>query len=219
MKRLVIVGLVVACLSGCDDSRHIEVRKEWPAPASAPVTDSSTPAVDASAPEADGSPVLTGRDAAIALSDYINRLNLALRTNFVMQKVYLAKVKQAYQFRDLDKLTEAAEAMKESAQKAQGEVYQITSDANLSDDDAEFFNSITEAVQDVMAVRVELAVDVAAQAHTGMEMLNSGELQHLIKETKDADAKLKAAAKKAYSHFGTKPADVDWNSLTLKASK
>ncbi|WP_140411289.1 hypothetical protein [Chromobacterium violaceum] len=182
--------------------------------ASAPVASSTPPIVTASA--ASEEKMVSGREAGKALSKYMQDLSSSLAAQQFIQQSLLSKVQQAYEFRDLDKYVAAAEDLKASALKGQEDVQRTQFPGDLADEDIEYVNAIGEAAGAVMAVRVDMAVDVAAEAHTGMGMLNRQEIEKLKRDKREADKALTQAVRKAYQHFGYSRKEVDWETYTLK---
>ncbi|PRP68721.1 hypothetical protein BUE93_20880 [Chromobacterium amazonense] len=184
--------------------------------ASAPVEPSATSSGGVAASASSEEKMVSGREAGKALSKYMQDLSSSLAAQQFIQQSLLSKVQQAYEFRDLDKYVAAAEELKESALKGQEDVQRTQFPGDLADEDIEYINAIGEAAGAVMAVRVDMAVDVSAEAHTGMGMLNRQEIEKLKRDKREADKALTQAVRKAYQHFGYSRKEVNWDTYTLK---
>lgn len=198
----------IIAVSITPDSSKTEAPAKKNAEASAPAQH------DASSSQA-AEPELKGREAGAVLSKYVARVQSAISLQDGVRQIQMSQIKQAIQFGDLDKYKQAAQDMKETTIKAREDINAIDP-PDVGDADATFVGRVYESFQDIMDVQVDLAVDIAAQADTGMDMLTHAEVADLKARKAKADAKLKASIRAAYEHFGYKQSEINMKTLRIK---
>jgi hypothetical protein len=155
-------------------------------------------------------------DAGRAFSDYAVGVQAKLLAMGMLGEVYLARVKQDVSFSDLDKVRSDSEAMKEALMSEDAELTSTPRPLNLSDEDAGFFDKLSDAAAALAGDDVEAAVDVAVNANFGMNA--SGDLDRLKGQMQKERKELEAAALTGYLHFGFRAVDVDTKTLSLKST-
>lgn len=203
---VIIVAGVLAALYGAASNSP---------PQSAPVTapasaQASAAPAPAPAPE---EPPMTKAEAAQALSTYMRQVHAQFFANSVLQQVIHGRIRQALEFRDLAKFQKGAEDLKESVMAMQNRVMMLPYPNNLEDQDQAAFDQVAERVSDVTGGMVEIAVDVAAAAHTGLDFTKEAEKD--ARELEKASAAMRKATLAAYKQFGIAASKIDKKDLTI----
>ena len=84
---------------------------------------------------------------------------------------------------------------------------------NLEDQDQAAFDQVAERGSDVTGGMVEIAVDVAAGAHTGLDFTKEAEKD--ARELEKARAAMHKAVMAAYKQFGIAASKIDKKDLTI----
>ncbi|WP_420106542.1 hypothetical protein [Herbaspirillum huttiense] len=201
---VIIVAGVLAALYGAASNSP---------PQSAPVTQPAAAPGPLAAPPAPEEPPMTKAEAAQALSTYMRQVHAQFFANSVLQQVIHGRIRQALQFRDLGKFQKGAEDLKESAMAMQNRLMMLPYPNNLEDQDQAAFDQVAERVSDVTGGMVEIAVDVAAAAHTGMDFTQDAEKD--ARELEKASAAMRKATLAAYKQFGIAANKIDKKNLTI----
>ena len=165
--------------------------------------------------EEDAKP-LSNKEAAEALSKYIGDAQSKILAMSVVNDIYLSKIKQDMAWGNLDKYREDAEAMKNAAQKGEQEIYDLQYPDNLTDEQRTKFEDIANSISDYAMAFVSMDVDVAVNAHTGIDV--NSELKKDIREVKTTGRKFKEKSLTTYKFFGYSPNQIDKDTLTIKTS-
>jgi len=165
--------------------------------------------------EEDAKP-LSNKEAAEALSKYIGDAQSKILAMSVVNDIYLSKIKQDMAWGNLNKYQEDAEAMKDAAQKGQQELFNLQYPNNLSDEQSAKFEDVASSISDMAMAFVSMDVDVAVNAHTGMDV--NSELEKDIREVKTTGRKFKEKSLTAYKFFGYSPNQIDKSTLTIKTA-
>ncbi|KVW15417.1 hypothetical protein WK91_18445 [Burkholderia cepacia] len=157
---------------------------------------------------------LTGREAGAAFSDFVGTIQSELLSASVAGQIYMSKIKQDISFGDLQAFRSDAEAMKSNIQNVAEKVGIVPAPGNVTDADSEYFEKVRAAALDLVSLDMDMAVDIAVNAHTGMDVFD---------DVRDADKKAKHLRKRlddevmmGYQHFGYRRNEVDAATLTLK---
>lgn len=162
-------------------------------------------------------PPLSREEAAGALASYLGSVATSIEAWDTQRHIYMARIQQDMEWRDLQSFRADAESLKVAAQTWQERVDTIPQEGNLSDDDSKVFEAVVAAVADVTVAEESLAVDVSVLAHTGM-FDRAATAKDVAEATRSRKA-LKDAALVAYKHFGYPPEQIDKLTLQPKAAR
>lgn len=157
---------------------------------------------------------LTGKEAGAAFSDFVGTIQSELLSASVAGQIYTSTIKQDISFGDLQAFRGDAEALKSNIQNVAEKVGIVPAPGNVTDADSEYFEKVRAAALDLVSLDMDMAVDIAVNAHTGMDVFD---------DVRDADKKVKHLRKRfddivmmGYQHFGYRRNEVNAATLMLK---
>ena len=199
---LAVVGIV---------ARELDPNKTEGPSVSAP----QVPAVQGPTALTHGAPhALSKEQAAAALSAYLGQAQLILRHLSMMHDLYVSGLQQAVQWKSQAEFTKKVESMKETTEKARDALYAIPIPEDLSEQDADQFEAVQDAVLELAIAILEM--DVAAYAHTGV--YRAPDLSKQIAAVDKARHDLESQAMKTYTYFGFSPKQIDRQTFKIKQS-
>ena len=158
--------------------------------------------------------VFSREEAAAALSAYVGQAQLILRQLCVLHDIYVAGLQQAVQLKSQDQFTKKTASMKEAAEKARNALFAIPIPEGLSEQDADQFEAVQNAVLELGIAMLEM--DVAAYAHAGI--YRAPDLARQIAAVENARHDFESQTVKAYQYFGFSPRQIDRESFKIKQS-
>lgn len=156
-------------------------------------------------------------EMAQAISDYVGDAKAQMFSLSVAAQMQTGKMEQAIKFHNLDAFKKAAKDFQEITRQIQAEaVHDGNEDdvLNVSEDDANVFENVSNAANDVFGDYVQMASDYGLYADTGI--LAQGALNKDIRAIGSSERKFKSSTLSAYRYFRVCKSNIDMKNLTLK---
>ena len=154
---------------------------------------------------------------AQAISDYVWDAKAQMFTLSVAAQMQTGKMEQALNLHNLDAFKKAAKDFQEMTRKIQAEAVHDGNEGdvlNVSEGDANIFDNVSSAANDVFGNYVQMAGDYALYADTGL--LDQDALNKDVRAIGNSERKFKSTVLSAYRYFRVTKSNIDMKNLTLK---